>query len=71
MTFIDYNFKIVWNGSRLSKGLSANAFDDCWNKNINPEIREAFELQAKVSQSNNTQYVPIEKPHHLSDFLST
>src|SRR5690606_4245147 len=33
MTFIDHNSKTVWNGSRLAKELSANAFNDYWNNN--------------------------------------
>lgn len=32
ITFIDHNFKIVCNGSRLGKEFSANAFNNWWNK---------------------------------------
>ena len=71
MTFIDHNSKTVWNGSRLSKELSANTFNDYWNNNIKPEIKEAVQPQPKVSQSNNTEDLPDEKPHQLFDFVNT
>ena len=32
ITFIDHNSKSVWNGSQLSKELSANAFNKLWNE---------------------------------------
>ncbi len=70
MTFIDHNSKAVWNGSRLSKELSANAFNDYWNNNIKPEIKEPVELQPKRSTSNDAD-LPAEEPHHLFDFLNT
>ena len=70
MTFIDHNSKAVWNGSRLSKELSANAFNDYWNNNIKPEIKEPVELQPKISTSNDAD-LPAEEPHHLFDFLTT
>ncbi|MCW2263472.1 MULTISPECIES: conjugal transfer protein MobB [Sphingobacterium] len=70
MTFIDHNSKAVWNGSRLSKELSANALNDYWNNNIKPEIKEPVELQPKRSTSNDAN-LPEEEPHHLFDFLNT
>ena len=71
ITFIDHNSKTVWNGSRLAKELSANTFNDYWNSNIKPEIKETDEPQTKLSQSNNIEDLPAEKPHHLFDFLNT
>lgn len=71
MTFIDHNSKTVWNGSRLSKELSANTFNDYWNNNIKLEIKEIVKPQTKVSQSNNTEDLPDEKPHQLFDFVNT
>ena len=70
MTFIDHNSKTVWNGSNLSKELSANTFNDYWNHNIKPEIIEPAELQSKISTSNDED-IPVEEPHHLFDFLNT
>lgn len=70
ITFIDHNSKIVWNGSRLSKELSANTFNDYWNKNIKPEIKEPTVQLPKTSPSNDAD-LPAEEPHHLFDFLTT
>src|SRR5690606_13021393 len=70
MTFIDHNSKSVWNGSRLSKELSANTFNDYWNNNIKPEIKENNEPHPKVSQSNDVEDLPVEKHHQLFDFLN-
>ena len=70
ITFIDHNSKTVWNGSRLGKELSANTFNDYWNNNIKPEIKEPVQSQIKVSKSNDTEDLPMEKPHHFFDFLN-
>ncbi|MBX9886972.1 MAG: relaxase/mobilization nuclease domain-containing protein [Flavobacteriaceae bacterium] len=70
ITFIDHNSKTVWNGSRLGKELSANTFNDYWNNNIVPEIKEPFELQSKISTLHDVD-LPAEEPHHLFNFLNT
>ncbi|ANI89783.1 relaxase [Arachidicoccus ginsenosidimutans] len=70
MTFIDHNSKTVWNGSRLGKEFSANTFNDYWNNNIKPEIKEPITKESKISTSNDV-VLPKEDPHHLFDFLST
>lgn len=70
ITFIDHNSKAVWNGSRLATELSANTFNDYWNSNIKPEIKEPAVLQPKLSTSNDAD-LPAEEPHHLFDFLTT
>lgn len=71
ITFIDHNSKTVWNGSRFGKELSANTFNDYWNNNIKPEIKEPLQPQKKTSQSNDKEDLPTEKPHHFFDFLTT
>lgn len=71
ITFIDHNSKTIWNGSRLGKDLSANTFNDYWNNNIKPETKEPVQSQIKVSKSNDTEDLPMEKPHHFFDFLNT
>jgi hypothetical protein len=63
-------FKTVWNGSRLAKELSANTFNDYWNNNIKPEIKEPVVQLPKISTSNDAD-LPAEEPHHLFDFLNT
>ncbi|MFN3664552.1 MAG: conjugal transfer protein MobB [Sediminibacterium sp.] len=70
ITFIDHNSKAVWNGSRLATELSANTFNDYWNNNIKPEIKEPVVLQPKLSTTNDAD-LPAEEPHHLFDFLTT
>ena len=70
ITFIDHNSKSVWNGSRLSKELSANTFNDYWNNNIKPQIKKPLVQQPKTSTSNDAD-LPAEKSHHLFDFLNT
>ena len=70
MTFIDHESRTVWNGSRLGKDFSANMFNDYWNNSINAEMKMIDEPEAKMSQSIYTEGLPIEKPHHLFDFLS-
>lgn len=66
ITFIDHNSKSVWNGSRLAKELSANTFNDYWNNNIKPDIKEPDEPQEKISTSNDAD-LPTEELHHLFD----
>jgi hypothetical protein len=71
ITFIDHNSKTVWNGSGLAKELSANIFNDYWNNNIKPDIKERDEPQVKISHSKDKEDLPAEEPHHLFDFLNT
>lgn len=70
ITFIDHNSKAVWNGSRLATELSANTFNDYWNNNIKPDIKEPVALQPKLSTSYDAD-LPAEEPYHLFDFLTT
>lgn len=70
ITFIDHNSKSVWNGSRLCKELSANVFNEYWNNNIKPEIKEPTLPKSKVV-SPSEEELPDEKPHQLFDFLHT
>lgn len=70
ITFIDHNSRSVWNGSRLAKELSANTFNDYWNNNIKPDIKDTFELPQNPSRTNDTN-LPQEEPHHLFDFVNT
>ncbi|MDV4042964.1 relaxase [Elizabethkingia anophelis] len=70
ITFINHNSKMVWNGSRLGKELSANIFNDYWNNNIKPTIKEPDEPKAKISTSNDAD-LPAEELHHLFDLTKT
>jgi hypothetical protein len=67
ITFIDHNSKIVWNGSRLGKELSAGIFNDWWNNNQKPKIRMSAEEKIRPPESKG---LPLnEKPHNLFEFL--
>jgi hypothetical protein len=70
ITFIDHHSKTVWNGSRLGKEISANAFNDYWNKKIKPVIKHPFESQSKISKSKDADIHPKE-PHDVFKFLNT
>ncbi|MGJ1415193.1 conjugal transfer protein MobB [Sphingobacterium multivorum] len=70
MTFIDHSSKTVWNGSRLGKELSANTFNDYWNNNIKPEIKEPVAQETRIATLDDAD-IPMEEPHHLFDFLNT
>jgi len=64
ITFIDHNSKTVWNGSRLAKELSANTFNDYWNNNIKPKIKEQYGLVEKESISNHSDF-STDEMHHM------
>lgn len=70
ITFIDHNSKTVWNGSRLGKEFAANPFNNYWNHNIKPFIKESEEHQPKILQQNTSNDLPTKKLHELFDFLN-
>ncbi|SFO17814.1 Relaxase/Mobilisation nuclease domain-containing protein [Paenimyroides ummariense] len=68
ITFIDHNSKTVWNGSRLGKELSANVFNDIWNKGIiinstTPGLIERTELHI------DREDIASEETHSFFNFL--
>lgn len=72
ITFIDHESRSVWNGSQLGKNLSANIFNDCWNKEITQKRQDAIHDNIKITspESTNTTKPETEKPHALFDFLN-
>lgn len=69
ITFVDQTSKTVWNGSRLGKEFSANIFNDWWNNNKKPGIRNISEKSGpKYSELKNIS--ANERPDNLFDFLS-
>ncbi|WP_426278579.1 conjugal transfer protein MobB [Chryseobacterium sp. S-02] len=63
MTFIDHQSKTVWNGSRLGKECSANAFNDKWNnssKVANEEMKDQQTFSPKLTQDSNHLFNAIE-----------
>jgi predicted lactoylglutathione lyase len=69
ITFIDHESKSVWNGSRLGKEFSANAFNQIWNvsldhkEQVNNNVEKLIGIQGKPEISNP------EKPHELFELL--
>lgn len=70
VTFIDHNSKTVWNGSRLGKEFSANSFNDHWNNNIKPDIKESVKQQSKTTRTNDADLL-TQEPHYLFDFINS
>lgn len=68
VTFIDHQSRSVWNGSRLGKEFSANAFDEYWSANINSNKQRNDESRNDV-YLNNFEVVQSEQPHELFNFL--
>lgn len=52
ITFIDHQSRSVWNGSQLSKNLSASIFNEWWNKDNKPEIHLQNPNDVKSSNTN-------------------
>lgn len=69
ITFIDHNSKTVWNGSRLGKDYSANVFNDWWNNNHKPEIKNTEDGNT-VSTNPIDKDFQTDKPQDLFGFLS-
>lgn len=70
ITFIDHQSKSVWNGSRLGKEFSANAFNQIWNEvvNLKKQINNDDEQENRVQ--NSYEISNVEKPHELFDFFN-
>jgi len=56
ITFIDHRSKTVWNGSRLGKECSANAFNELWNNNLKPDEKGTEQTNKKSCSSNDTNF---------------
>lgn len=55
ITFIDHESRSVWNGSQLSRNLSANVFNDWWDNGNKPELKTQDSL---VSKANEIDHQP-------------
>lgn len=65
MTFIDHHSKSVWNGSRLGKEFSTNAFHQYWNGGLDGNNKDEKEYK----NISNSEILQSEKPHELFNFL--
>ncbi|MBG6063196.1 hypothetical protein IWX83_003006 [Flavobacterium sp. CG_9.1] len=72
MTFIDHESRTVWNGSQLSKNLSANVFNDCWKNEGTQKVQNDMKNDKTVLSTNQEKDFELEneKPHALFDFLN-
>lgn len=69
ITFIDHHSKSVWNGSQLSKKLSANAFDTRWNE-TKPTTAFNNHRHEDASHENHTEkYLPKDVPELFEGFF--
>ncbi|CAM2972651.1 conjugal transfer protein MobB [Flavobacterium frigoris] len=70
MTFIDHESRTVWNGSQLSKNLSANVFNELWKNDGTQKVQNDSKIN-KIDLSKNQEKdskPENEKPHALFDF---
>lgn len=72
ISFIDHKSRSVWNGSQLGKNLSANIFNDCWNKEITQKHQNGIHDNINITSHERTNHTKpeTEKPHALFDFLN-
>ncbi|MDA3613499.1 conjugal transfer protein MobB [Polluticaenibacter yanchengensis] len=69
VTFIDHQSKTVWNGSQLSKDLSANAINKRFN-DITVTQQESNNEKAVYRNKEIERDHPENKPHELFEFLN-
>ena len=62
---------IVWNGSQLSKNLSANVFNYLWKNGGTQKLQNEIQNTKTISSTGrkNESTAETEKPHALFDFL--
>src|SRR5690606_35446595 len=70
MTFIDHESRTVWNGSALSKNLSANVFNDWWNEQAIGKRQDAEKTTAQNQSPTTGNTVEKEEVHSLFNFLN-
>ena len=72
MTFIDHESRTVWNGSALGKNLSANIFNDLWNRQAveQHQVAEKTNAQNTPPTAGNSTTAGKEETHALFDFLN-
>lgn len=70
ITFIDHLSKSVWNGSQLSKELSANVFNGMWNqRETKPEVMFNNNLPENSFQENTTEQFVSDSISEIFDGL--
>lgn len=69
ITFIDHESKSVWNGSRLGKEYSANAYNQIWNEDTNQKEQLNNDVEKLIGIPGKSKISEYDIPHELFDFL--
>ncbi|WP_330746962.1 conjugal transfer protein MobB [Chryseobacterium sp. CP-77] len=68
ITFIDHNSRSVWNGSQLSRELSANAFQKLWNEvETKPETSSYYSSNNDISLEKSSEHFFSNNSYALFD----
>lgn len=70
MTFIDHQSKSVWNGSRLGKEFSANAFQQYWNDDFKQNKSMKSDKETKNEMVNTNEILQVVNLHELFNFMN-
>ncbi len=69
MTFIDHESRTVWNGSQLSKNLSANVFNDLWKNEGNQKVQNEIQHNQNNFIHRSVKMNPNQKQKNHMHFL--
>ena len=68
ITFIDHESRSVWNGSQLGKELSANVFNELWERKDKPLAEESNNKSTMLPEPSADHAVMREQVHNLLIF---
>ena len=69
ITFIDHESRSVWNGSQLSRNLSANTFNDLWKEQSAEQTPKVIPSDTELPLTNQSGTDEKEEIHPFFDFL--
>lgn len=67
VTFIDHTSRILWNGSQLGKGLSANTFNELWKQDSSLDNYKPIQPLQGINGTDNLDNLPGNELHPLFD----
>ena len=67
ITFIDHSSKTIWNGSQFGKNLSANFFEEYWNKD--DRLQYSSHENMSNSKRDQSEKIDIGQAQELFNFL--
>lgn len=71
ITFIDHESRTVWNGSQLSRSLSANTFNDLWKEQGAEQSPKVASSDTELTLTNQSGIDEKEEIHPFFDFMNT